>query len=84
MMGEEKVSERAVRTNVGGLVHLMMERRPLLGLLEKVFRATERIEGSGHLRGEEEDEILAGVTGLPLAISDLRAPIDPTVGVTDA
>ena len=77
-------AERGVRVGLGGLIHVVMEQRPLFGLLGRIFGEVEAMSGGGRLSLGAEDEILAACGGLPLAVSDLRAPVDPVVGVTDA
>ena len=47
--GETTVTERALRIDVGGLTNVVMERRPLFGLMSTIFREVERIEGAGRL-----------------------------------
>ena len=84
LVGQDTVTERGLRVNVGGVTNVVMERRAMFGLLSTVFEEVERIQGVGALSQRGEDELVAVCAGLPLAVSDLRAPVDPMVGVTDA
>lgn len=88
LCNQPQVSQRQMQVVCGGLVYISMFRRPLLGLLNAVWKQIEDFNHrkglAGPLWAECKFEILRFLSLLPLARMDFRVQVHPQITCSDA
>ena len=83
LMGLDMVPTRWIQIFLGKYVHVMQFRRPLFGLVEKLWSRVSKFS-AGPLRPGEVTEVWSLLLLLPLCYTDLKARISGTVTASDA
>ena len=83
VLGRQRLGSGVWLMLLGRLVRIFEFRRPLLGVLNRVWEHGS-LQRLVWLRQKDADEVLIALSLLPLAFSDLRAPISDMVTVSDA
>ena len=84
LLGKRRTSRKSLQVFAGKEVHVLQFRRPLFSIYDRIWKL---IAGESDMPTIDEaviDEIVVGLSSLPLRFTDWRADLDPHVMASDA
>ncbi len=84
LLGQRQVSRKSLQVFAGKEVHVLQFRRPLFSVYDKIWKLIAGESDWPWLTEEVIDEIVVGISLLPLRSTDWRADLDPHVMASDA
>ena len=84
LLGQRRVSRKSLQVFAGKEVHILQFRRPLFSVYDQIWKLIAGESDWPWLTGDVIDEIVTGLSLLPLRFTDWRADLDPHVMASDA
>ena len=84
LLGHRQVTRKMLQVFAGKEVHVLQFRRPLFSVYDRIWKLIAGESDWPWLNVEVIDEIVAGLSLLPLRFTDWRADLDPHVMASDA
>ena len=84
LLGRRRTSRKSLQVFAGKEVHVLQFRRPLFAIYDKIWKLIAGASDMPWLNEDVVDEIVVGLSLLPLRFTDWRADLDPHVMASDA
>ena len=84
VLGQRRVSRKSLQVFAGKEVHILQFRRPLFSVYDRIWKLIAGESDWPWLTEDVIDEIVTGLSLLPLRFTDWRADLDPHVMASDA
>lgn len=84
LLGRRRTSRKSLQVFAGKEVHVLQFRRPLFSTYDKIWKLIAGPTDMPWLNEDVIDEIVVGLSLLPLRFTDWRADLDPHVMASDA
>ena len=84
LLGHRRTTRKALQVFAGKEVHVLQFRRPLFSIYDNIWKLIAGESDYPLLDESVIDEILVGLSSLPLRFTDWRADLDPHVMASDA
>ena len=84
LLGRRRTSRKSLQVFAGKEVHVLQFRRPLFAIYDKIWKLIAGTSDMPWLNEDVIDEIVVGLSLLPLRFTDWRADLDPHVMASDA